>query len=56
MERFLYDSIGYTLGSMNTKDVNIFEKYLEYPKGDPREQVNIEDLKIKNNSLIYNII
>jgi len=30
-ERFLYDSIKCAFGNVGTKDVNIFEKYLEYP-------------------------
>ncbi|MEA3500627.1 MAG: MmgE/PrpD family protein [Candidatus Marinimicrobia bacterium] len=34
------------------KNGKIFEKYLEYPKGDPREPMNLEDLRIKFNSLI----
>jgi len=55
-KRFLYDSIGCAFGNMGTKDVNIFEKYLEYPKEDPREPMNIKDLRIKFNSLINNNI
>lgn len=51
-ERFLYDSIKCAFGNMGTKDVNIFEEYLEYPKEDPREPMNIKDLRIKFNSLI----
>lgn len=34
-----------------TKDGRVFSEYLEYPKGDPREPMTIEDLENKFNAL-----
>ena len=39
-----------------TKDGKEFSEYLEYPKGDPREPMTIEDLDNKFNSLSANIL
>lgn len=36
---------------ITTKDDRIFEEYLEYPKGDPRQPMNMQDLENKFNSL-----
>ncbi len=36
---------------IKTKDGNVYEEYVEYPKGDPREPMTIEDLENKFNSL-----
>ena len=36
---------------IKTKDGNEYSEYLEYPKGDPREPMTIEDLENKFNSL-----
>lgn len=36
---------------IKTKDGREFEEYLEYPKGDPREPMTMEDLENKFNSL-----
>ena len=36
---------------VRTKDGRTFEEYLEYPKGDPREPMNMEDLQNKFNAL-----
>ena len=36
---------------IKTKDGKEFSEYLEYPKGDPREPMTIEDLDNKFNSL-----
>jgi len=36
---------------ITTKDGNQYSEYLEYPKGDPREPMTIEDLENKFNSL-----
>jgi 2-methylcitrate dehydratase len=36
---------------VTTNDGRIFEEYLEYPKGDPREPMTIDDLENKFNSL-----
>ena len=37
-----------------TNDNQEFEEYLEYPKGDPREPMTMEDLENKFNSLVGN--
>ena len=37
---------------VTTNDGRIFEEYLEYPKGDPREPMTMDDLKNKFNSLV----
>ncbi len=39
---------------VTTNDGRQFEEYLEYPKGDPREPMSIDDLKNKFNSLSEN--
>lgn len=36
---------------IKTKDGREFSEYLEYPKGDPREPMTLEDLEIKFNAL-----
>ncbi len=36
---------------ITTKSGDKFEEYLEYPKGDPREPMTIDDLENKFNSL-----
>lgn len=36
---------------IKTKDGGAYEEYVEYPKGDPREPMTIEDLETKFNSL-----
>jgi 2-methylcitrate dehydratase len=36
---------------VTTNDGRIFEEYLEYPKGDPREPMTMDDLENKFNSL-----
>lgn len=36
---------------IKTKDGNTYEEYLEYPKGDPREPMTMDDLTVKFNSL-----
>jgi 2-methylcitrate dehydratase len=36
---------------IKTNDGNEYSEYLEYPKGDPREPMTIEDLENKFNSL-----
>ena len=41
---------------IKTKDGKEFSEYLEYPKGDPREPMTIEDLDNKFNSLSSNIL
>jgi len=41
---------------IRTKDGKEFSKYLEYPKGDPREPMTIEDLENKFNGLSDNIL
>ena len=35
-----------------TNDGRTFEEYLEYPKGDPREPMTMDDLENKFNSLV----
>ncbi len=41
---------------VKTKDGKEFSEYLEYPKGDPREPMTIEDLDNKFNSLSENLL
>lgn len=41
---------------IKTKDGQEFEEYLEYPKGDPREPMTMEDLENKFNSLSAKLI
>ncbi len=41
---------------IKTKDGKVFSEYLEYPKGDPREPMTIEDLDNKFNSLSENLL
>ena len=41
---------------VTTNDGRIFEEYLEYPKGDPREPMTLEDLENKFNSLADNVL
>ena len=41
---------------IKTKDGKEFSEYLEYPKGDPREPMTMEDLDNKFNSLSSNIL
>ena len=36
---------------VTTNDGRTFEEYLEYPKGDPREPMTMDDLENKFNSL-----
>ena len=36
---------------VKTKDGREFSEYLEYPKGDPREPMTMEDLEAKFNAL-----
>ena len=36
---------------VTTNDGRMFEEYLEYPKGDPREPMTMDDLENKFNSL-----
>lgn len=36
---------------IRTKDGHEYSEYLEYPKGDPREPMTIEDIENKFNSL-----
>jgi 2-methylcitrate dehydratase len=37
---------------VTTNDGRTFEEYLEYPKGDPREPMTMDDLENKFNSLV----
>ncbi len=37
--------------TITTKDGQSFSEYLEYPKGDPREPMSMEDLRVKFDSL-----
>jgi len=37
--------------TVKTKDGRVYSEYLEYPKGDPREPMTMEDLEIKFNAL-----
>lgn len=39
---------------IKTKDGNEYEEYMEYPKGDPREPMTIEDLDNKFSGLTSN--
>ena len=41
---------------IKTKDGKEFSEYVEFPKGDPREPMTIEDLENKFNSLAENIL
>ncbi len=41
---------------VTTNDGRVFEEYLEYPKGDPREPMTMEDLENKFNSLAENVL
>jgi len=41
---------------IKTKDGKEFSEYLEYPKGDPREPMTLEDLENKFNALTGNIL
>lgn len=41
---------------ITTNDGKTFEEYLEYPKGDPREPMTIEDLENKFNSLADSVL
>ena len=41
---------------VKTKDGKVYSEYLEYPKGDPREPMTIEDLDNKFNSLSGSIL
>ncbi len=41
---------------IRTKDGNEFSEYLEYPKGDPREPMTMEDLENKFNSLSLSLL
>jgi len=36
---------------IKTKDGNEYSEYLEYPKGDPREPMTLEDIENKFNAL-----
>lgn len=39
-----------------TKDGNVYSEYLEYPKGDPREPMTLEDLEAKFDSLSADLL
>jgi 2-methylcitrate dehydratase len=39
---------------VTTNDGRTFEEYLEYPKGDPREPMTMDDLENKFNALAGN--
>ncbi len=41
---------------IKTKDGNEYSEYLEYPKGDPREPMTLEDLENKFNALSANLL
>jgi len=41
---------------ITTNDSRSFEDYLEYPKGDPRQPMTIEDLENKFNSLADSVL
>ena len=41
---------------IKTNDGREFSEYLEYPKGDPREPMTIEDLENKFNALSHNLL
>ncbi|MBC8215390.1 MAG: MmgE/PrpD family protein [Candidatus Marinimicrobia bacterium] len=41
---------------VTTKDGRVFEEYMEYPKGDPREPMTIDDLENKFNSLSCDLL
>ncbi len=41
---------------VTTNDGRVFEEYLEYPKGDPREPMTMEDLENKFNSLAESVL
>ena len=41
---------------VKTKDDKEFEEYMEYPKGDPREPMTMEDLTNKFNGLSANLL
>ncbi len=41
---------------VKTKDGKEFSEYIEYPKGDPREPMTVEDLEDKFNALAENIL
>ena len=41
---------------VTTNDGRTYEEYLEYPKGDPREAMTMEDLENKFNSLSDNVL
>ncbi len=42
--------------TITTKDGKVYSEYLEYPKGDPREPMTIEDLDIKFSGLAEGIL
>jgi 2-methylcitrate dehydratase len=41
---------------VTTKDGRVFEEYMEYPKGDPREPMTMDDLENKFNSLSCDLL
>jgi 2-methylcitrate dehydratase len=41
---------------VTTKDGRRYEEYLEYPKGDPREPMTMEDLEVKFNGLSESLL
>jgi 2-methylcitrate dehydratase len=42
--------------TITTKDGKVFSEYLEYPKGDPREPMTIEDIDIKFSGLAEGLL
>jgi len=42
--------------TITTKDGKVYSEYLEYPKGDPREPMTIEDLDIKFSGLAEGVL
>lgn len=42
--------------TIKTTDGNVYSEYLEYPKGDPREPMTMEDLENKFNALSANLL
>ncbi len=42
--------------TIKTKDGNVYSEYLEYPKGDPREPMTIEDIDIKFSGLAEGLL
>ena len=42
--------------TVKTKDGKVYSEYLEYPKGDPREPMTMEDLETKFNALSASLL